>query len=213
MCECKHWGLKVVASRSWFGFKVTWSHKASQSGRRIMRLNSRYLRMCNRYMGHRPVLTLSRNHNRSPLKQQSCTFNWMYKSLFTHVFFLFCLCFCLCPPPFCPAYSSVCLWTSGHPSCLDMSEELVSVIQTYRWQCMECKTCTVCRQPHHEDEMMFCDKCDRGYHTFCVGMDEIPTGEEKRLCVGGFSHVLFFFISLIWLSLIFVVRNKMAASD
>uniref|UniRef100_A0A8C6L253 PHD finger protein 10 n=1 Tax=Nothobranchius furzeri TaxID=105023 RepID=A0A8C6L253_NOTFU len=65
---------------------------------------------------------------------------------------------------------------SGHPSCLDMSEELVRVIQTYRWQCMECKTCTVCQQPHHEDEMMFCDKCDRGYHTFCVGMDLIPTG-------------------------------------
>uniref|UniRef100_A0A673C4B0 PHD finger protein 10 n=1 Tax=Sphaeramia orbicularis TaxID=375764 RepID=A0A673C4B0_9TELE len=65
---------------------------------------------------------------------------------------------------------------SGHPSCLEMSEELVCVIQTYRWQCMECKTCTVCQQPHHEDEMMFCDKCDRGYHTFCVGMDSIPTG-------------------------------------
>ncbi|KAK5873802.1 hypothetical protein PBY51_018807 [Eleginops maclovinus] len=65
---------------------------------------------------------------------------------------------------------------SGHPSCLDMSKDLVSVIQTYRWQCMECKTCTVCQQPHHEDEMMFCDKCDRGYHTFCVGMDSIPTG-------------------------------------
>ncbi|XP_061670319.1 PHD finger protein 10 [Syngnathoides biaculeatus] len=65
---------------------------------------------------------------------------------------------------------------SGHPSCLDMSEELVCVIRTYRWQCMECKTCTVCQQPHHEDEMMFCDKCDRGFHTFCVGMGSIPTG-------------------------------------
>lgn len=70
----------------------------------------------------------------------------------------------MCPP------------TLGHPSCLDMSKDLVGVIQTYRWQCMECKTCTVCQQPHHEDEMMFCDKCDRGYHTFCVGMDSIPTG-------------------------------------
>lgn len=61
-----------------------------------------------------------------------------------------------------------------------MSSELVSVIQTYQWQCMECKTCTVCQQPHHEDEMMFCDKCDRGYHTFCVGMDSIPKGEWTR---------------------------------
>jgi len=86
----------------------------------------------------------------------------------------------MCPP------------TLGHPSCLDMSKDLVGVIQTYRWQCMECKTCTVCQQPHHEDEMMFCDKCDRGYHTFCVGMDSIPTGEWmgtnasiRRICLYG----------------------------
>ncbi|XP_062852012.1 PHD finger protein 10 isoform X2 [Trichomycterus rosablanca] len=65
---------------------------------------------------------------------------------------------------------------SGHPSCLDMSAELVIQIKTYPWQCMECKTCTVCEQPHHEEEMMFCDKCDRGFHTFCVGMDSIPMG-------------------------------------
>ncbi|XP_028844647.1 PHD finger protein 10 isoform X2 [Denticeps clupeoides] len=65
---------------------------------------------------------------------------------------------------------------SGHPSCLDMSTELVALIKTYRWQCMECKTCSVCEQPHHEEEMMFCDKCDRGFHTFCVGMDSIPLG-------------------------------------
>ncbi|XP_056105841.1 PHD finger protein 10 isoform X2 [Rhinichthys klamathensis goyatoka] len=65
---------------------------------------------------------------------------------------------------------------SGHPSCLDMSVALVSQIKSYPWQCMECKTCTVCEQPHHEEEMMFCDKCDRGYHTFCVGMDSIPLG-------------------------------------
>ncbi|KAI2657546.1 PHD finger protein 10 [Labeo rohita] len=65
---------------------------------------------------------------------------------------------------------------SGHPSCLDMSVELVSQIKMYPWQCMECKTCTVCEQPHHEEEMMFCDKCDRGFHTFCVGMDSIPLG-------------------------------------
>ncbi len=85
---------------------------------------------------------------------------------------------CLCSACTClPLCASLCPLTLGHPSCLDMSEELVSEIQTYRWQCMECKTCTVCQQPHHEDEMMFCDKCDRGYHTFCVGMDSIPTGE------------------------------------
>uniref|UniRef100_F7C8W1 PHD finger protein 10 n=1 Tax=Xenopus tropicalis TaxID=8364 RepID=F7C8W1_XENTR len=65
---------------------------------------------------------------------------------------------------------------SGHPSCLDMSPELVTVIKKYPWQCMECKTCIICGQPHHEEEMMFCDTCDRGYHTFCVGLGALPSG-------------------------------------
>ncbi|OCT79958.1 hypothetical protein XELAEV_18026773mg [Xenopus laevis] len=65
---------------------------------------------------------------------------------------------------------------SGHPSCLDMSSELVAVIKKYPWQCMECKTCIICGQPHHEEEMMFCDTCDRGYHTFCVGLGALPSG-------------------------------------
>nr|XP_033793178.1 PHD finger protein 10 isoform X3 [Geotrypetes seraphini] len=63
-----------------------------------------------------------------------------------------------------------------HPSCLNMSTELINVIKKYPWQCMECKTCIICGQPHHEEEMMFCDQCDRGYHTFCVGLGSIPSG-------------------------------------
>lgn len=65
---------------------------------------------------------------------------------------------------------------SGHPSCLDMNKHIVQVIQTYPWQCMECKICTECLAPHDEDEMMFCDNCDRGYHSYCVGLQEIPKG-------------------------------------
>jgi len=43
----------------------------------------------------------------------------------------------------------LCLFV-GHPSCLDMSQQLVKVIITYPWQCMECKTCTQCRDPFDE---------------------------------------------------------------
>uniref|UniRef100_UPI00358FEC6A PHD finger protein 10 isoform X2 n=1 Tax=Myxine glutinosa TaxID=7769 RepID=UPI00358FEC6A len=72
---------------------------------------------------------------------------------------------------------------SGHPSCLDMSADLVAVIKTYPWQCMECKACVSCGQPHHEEHLMFCDTCDRGFHTFCVGLDYIPTGRWNcRTC-------------------------------
>ncbi|XP_023677331.1 PHD finger protein 10 isoform X2 [Paramormyrops kingsleyae] len=77
---------------------------------------------------------------------------------------------------------------SGHPSCLDMSTDLVALIKTYPWQCMECKTCMVCEQPHHEEEMMFCDQCDRGFHTFCVGVVSIPLGRWVcELCTKEFS--------------------------
>ena len=47
---------------------------------------------------------------------------------------------------------------------------------TYSWQCLDCKTCCVCSDPGGEEEMVFCDRCDRGYHTFCVDMRGIPEG-------------------------------------
>jgi hypothetical protein len=64
-----------------------------------------------------------------------------------------------------------------HPSCLGMSSEAASVAVTYPWQCLECKTCSVCKDPGGEEEMVFCDHCDRGYHTFCLSMQGIPEGQ------------------------------------
>eukprot|EP00048_Salpingoeca_helianthica_P018982 m.243782 g.243782 ORF g.243782 m.243782 type:complete len:702 (-) comp28528_c0_seq1:178-2283(-) len=65
---------------------------------------------------------------------------------------------------------------TSHPSCLELSPDLVAVIKTYDWECMECKTCTVCRDPYDEEHLMFCDECDRGYHTYCVQLQSIPRG-------------------------------------
>ncbi|XP_060604504.1 PHD finger protein 10-like [Ruditapes philippinarum] len=67
--------------------------------------------------------------------------------------------------------------SKGHPTCLDLNGDMVRVIKTYPWQCMECKTCVQCMDPYDEDKMLFCDKCDRGYHTFCVGLKSLPTGQ------------------------------------
>ena len=57
-----------------------------------------------------------------------------------------------------------------------MSSEAAEVALTYPWQCLECKTCSVCGDPGGEEEMVFCDHCDRGYHTFCLDMKGIPEG-------------------------------------
>ena len=65
---------------------------------------------------------------------------------------------------------------SAHPSCLEFNQEMKTAVESYSWQCMDCKTCVHCGKPHDEDKMMFCDKCDRGYHTFCVGLKNIPHG-------------------------------------
>ncbi|XP_074651479.1 uncharacterized protein LOC141906152 isoform X2 [Tubulanus polymorphus] len=69
--------------------------------------------------------------------------------------------------------------SAGHPSCLDVTADMIPIITSYPWQCMECKTCVECMDPHDEDKMMFCDRCDRGYHTFCVGLRSIPNGNWK----------------------------------
>jgi hypothetical protein len=38
----------------------------------------------------------------------------------------------------------------GHPSCLDLTSEMIPIIKTYEWQCMECKACVKCMKPHDE---------------------------------------------------------------
>ncbi|GFY38108.1 PHD finger protein 10 [Trichonephila inaurata madagascariensis] len=66
---------------------------------------------------------------------------------------------------------------SVHPSCVELSASVVDVLKTYPWQCTDCKVCSQCRDPNDEDKMLFCDVCDRGYHTFCVGLKALPQGK------------------------------------
>ncbi|KAK6301451.1 hypothetical protein J4Q44_G00275040 [Coregonus suidteri] len=84
--------------------------------------------------------------------------------------------------------------SSGHPSCLKFSPELTTNVKRLRWQCIECKTCSSCRiqgknaGSHHtaphmppvslQDEMLFCDSCDRGFHMECCDppLLRMPTG-------------------------------------
>ena len=44
---------------------------------------------------------------------------------------------------------------------------LISV-RKYPWQCIECKTCTLCGTSENDDKLLFCDDCDRGYHMYCL---------------------------------------------
>ena len=66
--------------------------------------------------------------------------------------------------------------TTAHFSCLNLEEEALEKIKTYKWQCLECKTCTVCSKASDEDKMVLCYSCDRGYHTFCLKIPCVPCG-------------------------------------
>ncbi|WFD03442.1 histone acetyltransferase [Malassezia obtusa] len=58
----------------------------------------------------------------------------------------------------------------GHPSCMhwDAGGKKQAVVQTYDWHCMECKTCEVCLDKGDDEQIMFCDRCDRGWHLYCL---------------------------------------------
>ena len=33
---------------------------------------------------------------------------------------------------------------SGHPTCLQFTKKMMEAVKSYRWQCIECKCCTIC---------------------------------------------------------------------
>jgi len=74
---------------------------------------------------------------------------------------------------------------SAHPSCLTFTEKMTEQVQKYRWQCIECKSCCLCGTSDNDDQLLFCDDCDRGYHLYCLNppMAEPPEGHwQCQLC-------------------------------
>lgn len=57
---------------------------------------------------------------------------------------------------------------SGHPSCLQFTPNMIISVKKYRWQCIECKYCSICGTSDNDDQLLFCDDCDRGYHMYCL---------------------------------------------
>lgn len=57
---------------------------------------------------------------------------------------------------------------SGHPSCLQFTPNMIISVRRYRWQCIECKYCSICGTSDNDDQLLFCDDCDRGYHMYCL---------------------------------------------
>jgi len=78
---------------------------------------------------------------------------------------------------------------SGHPTCLQFTANMMVSVKQYPWQCIECKTCTLCGTSENDDKLLFCDDCDRGYHMYCLvpPMKEAPEGSWScRICIETF---------------------------
>ncbi len=50
----------------------------------------------------------------------------------------------------------------------------------WKWTCGECKVCEICAELGEDAKLLFCDCCDRGWHTYCMGMTKVPRGESPR---------------------------------
>ena len=95
---------------------------------------------------------------------------------------------------------------SAHPSCLQFTANMIESVKKYRWQCIECKSCGLCGTSDNDvstflfislffltnlsillqDQLLFCDDCDRGYHMYCLKppLSEPPEGSWScHLCI------------------------------
>ncbi|XP_039307703.1 zinc finger protein DPF3 isoform X2 [Solenopsis invicta] len=80
---------------------------------------------------------------------------------------------------------------SGHPTCLQFTANMIVSVRKYRWQCIECKCCSICGTSDNDDQLLFCDDCDRGYHMYCLAppLASPPEGSWScRLCIAEFHH-------------------------
>lgn len=71
---------------------------------------------------------------------------------------------------------------SGHPSCLQFTDVMISKVKGYKWQCIECKSCGLCGTSDNDDQLLFCDDCDRGYHMYCLTPPMSAPPEGSWIC-------------------------------
>ncbi|XP_071953823.1 histone acetyltransferase KAT6B-like [Antedon mediterranea] len=70
----------------------------------------------------------------------------------------------------------------AHPSCMNYSTELAERSRRSPWQCIDCKTCTMCDDAGNADTLLFCDACDKGYHMVCHSPPVLKKPLGKWVC-------------------------------
>ena len=96
-----------------------------------------------------------------------------------------------CRPPHFLINDKINTIIAGHPTCLQFTDNMIVSVRKYPWQCIECKCCTLCGTSEHDEQLLFCDDCDRGYHMYCLvpPIKEPPEGSWScNLCIETFHR-------------------------
>lgn len=85
--------------------------------------------------------------------------------------------------PIIKTYAWQCMECKSCAKCKDQRHEVSPARNAVyeRFQKLEVSQFNACTRVWHDcgclqDKMLFCDHCDRGFHTFCVGLEAIPNG-------------------------------------
>lgn len=56
-----------------------------------------------------------------------------------------------------------------HYACMENMTPILQmrIAQAPSWQCSDCKQCATCQRADDDDQILFCDDCDKGYHMQC----------------------------------------------
>jgi len=71
---------------------------------------------------------------------------------------------------------------SAHPTCLQFTAVMTANVKKYKWQCIECKSCHLCGTSDNDEQLLFCDDCDRGYHMYCLTPPMSSPPEGNWVC-------------------------------
>ena len=55
-----------------------------------------------------------------------------------------------------------------HAVCLQPPLNFEIVSQRGPWECLECKSCSICKRNNEEEKIIICDMCDRAIHIDCL---------------------------------------------
>lgn len=70
---------------------------------------------------------------------------------------------------------------SAHPSCLKYSRDLAVILLNSKWQCLQCKACSMCDSREDGEHLLHCESCDCQFHASCLKppLGRIPKGPWK----------------------------------